>query len=84
MPNLKPLNPNPTIIRVMDKTNGKDGGIEDKRRNLAAEIMALSPPTQGCTQRARFILESKFTLNELEVLAEALRDGMDSVVKPET
>jgi hypothetical protein len=46
--------------------------------------MALSPPTQGCTQRARFILESKFTLNELEVLAEALRDGMDSVVKPET
>ena len=63
----------------MAKTNGKDGGIEDKRRNLAAEIMALSPPTQGCTQRARFI-----TLNELEVLAEALRDGMDSVVKPET
>ena len=68
----------------MDKTNGKDGGIEDKRRNLAAEIMALCPPAQGCTHRARFILESKFTLNELEVLAESLRDGMDSVVKPET
>jgi hypothetical protein len=46
---------------------------------MAVEIMALSPPAQGCAQQACFILEGKFTLNELEVLAKALRDGMDSV-----
>jgi hypothetical protein len=67
----------------MDKTDGKarvDGGF-DERRNLATEIMRLSPPAPGCKERARRILESKFSLNELEVLAEALRDGLGSVVK---
>jgi hypothetical protein len=46
--------------------------------------MRLSPPAPGCKERARRILENKFSLNELEVLAEALRDGIESVVKPET
>jgi hypothetical protein len=71
----------------MDKTNRKasvDGGFEVERRNLATEIMTLSPPIPGCKERARRILESKFSLNELEVLAEALREGIDAVVKPET
>jgi hypothetical protein len=71
----------------MDKTNGKarvNGAFEDERRNLAAEIMKLSPPAPGCKERARRILESKFSLNELQVLAAALRDGIDSIVKPET
>jgi hypothetical protein len=70
----------------MDKTNGKRwvyDGFEDKRRHLVTEIMRLSPPAPGCKERARRILESKFRLNELEVLAEALRDGIDSVT-PET
>jgi hypothetical protein len=69
----------------MGKTNGKRGvydGFEHERRNLVREIMTLSPPAPGCKQRARLILESKFSLNELQVLAEALRDG--AVVKPET
>jgi len=69
----------------MDKTNGKRGvyeGLRDKRRNLVMEIMTLSPPASGCQQRARLILESKFSLNELQVLVEALRDG--TAVKAET
>ena len=71
----------------MDETNGRarvDVGFEDERRNLAAEIMRLSPPAPGCKERARRILECEFSLNELEVLAEALRDGFGAVVKPET
>jgi hypothetical protein len=70
----------------MGKTNGKRwdyDGFEDKRRHLVTEIMRLSPPDPGCKEQARRILESKFSLNELEVLTEALRDGIDSV-KPET
>ena len=70
----------------MGKTNGKagvDGEFEGERRKLAEEIMRLSPPAPGCKEQARRILESKFSLNELEVLTEALRDGIDSV-KPET
>ena len=70
----------------MDKTNGKariDGGFEDERHNLATEIMRLSPPAPGCKERARRILESKFSLSELELLADALRDGIDWVVKLE-
>jgi hypothetical protein len=62
----------------MGKTNGKVGVYDrfgDKRRNLVTEIMTLSPPASGCQQRPRLILESKFSLNELQVLAEALRDG---------
>ena len=69
----------------MGKTNGKRwdyDGFEDKRRHLVTEIMRLSPPDPGCKEQARRILESKFSLDELEVLAEALRDGFDSVVKP--
>jgi hypothetical protein len=58
-------------------------GFDDKRRHLVTEIMRLSPPAPGCKELARRILESKFSLNELEVLAEALRDGIDAV-KPET
>jgi hypothetical protein len=76
------------INQIMDKTNGKgrvDGRSEVERRNLAKEIMRLSPPAPGCcNERARRILECKFSLNELEVLAEALRVGIDSIVKPET
>ena len=71
---------------IMAKTNGKaeeEYGLEDERRNLAKEILRLSPPQPGCEQRARFILERKFTLEELRVLAEALRDGFGLVVKPE-
>jgi hypothetical protein len=59
------------------------GKFDDERRNLAIEIMKLSPPAPGCRERARRILENKFSLNELEVLAEALRDGIDWVVKLE-
>ena len=59
------------------------GRFDDERRNLAIEIMKLSPPAPGCKERARRILESKFSLNELQVLAEALREGVDSVVKLE-
>jgi hypothetical protein len=70
---------------IMDKANGKaedQCGFEEERRNLAMEIMMLSPPLPGCEQRARLILERKFTLNELQVLVQALRDGIDSIVKP--
>jgi hypothetical protein len=56
-------------------------GLKDKRHNLATEIMSLSPPAPGCKEQARRILESKFSLSELELLADALRDGIDSVVK---
>jgi hypothetical protein len=75
------------INQKMDRSDGKASaadGFEDERRNLATEIMRLSPPAPGCKELARRILENKFSLNELEVLAEALRDGIDSVVKPET
>ena len=75
----------PRIDQIVDKTNGKRGVYErlrDKRRNLVTEIMTLSPPASGCQQRARLILESKFSLNELQVLVEALRDG--TAVKAET
>jgi hypothetical protein len=71
----------------MDKTNGKagvDGEFEGERRKLAEEIMRLSPPAPGCKEQARRILERKFSLSELELLADALRDGIDWVVKPET
>ena len=87
VPLLASSNP-PSILRInriMGKTNGKRGvydGFKDKRRHLVAEIMTLSPPASGCQQRARLILESKFSLNELQVLAEALRDG--AAVKLET
>ena len=69
----------------MDKTSKArvDGMFHDERHNLAIEIMRLSPPAPGCKERARRILESKFSLNELEVLAEALRNGIDSVIKLE-
>ena len=71
---------------IMAKTNGKaeeEYGLEDERRNLAKEILRLSPPQPGRELRARFILERKLTLEELRVLAEALRDGFGLVVKPE-
>jgi hypothetical protein len=75
------------INQSMDKINGKasvDGGFEGERRKLAEEIMRLSPPAPGCYERARRILERKFSLNELEVLAESLRDGIDAIVKSES
>ena len=70
----------------MDNTKSRariGGGFENGRRNLATEIMRLSPPAPGCKERARRILESKFSLSELELLADALRDGIDWVVKLE-
>ena len=79
----------PSILAVnpiIAKTNGnaeEEYGLEAERRNLTKEILRLSPPQPGCEQRARFILERKFTLEELRVLAEALRDGFGLVVKPE-
>jgi hypothetical protein len=71
------------INRIMDKTSRArvDGRFDDERHNLAIDIMKLSPPAPGCRERARRILQNKFSLNELEVLAEALRNGIDSVVK---
>jgi hypothetical protein len=53
----------------MDKAKGKAGDqceFGEERRNLALEIMMLSPPLPGCEQRARLILERKFTFNELQ------------------
>ena len=70
----------PRIDQVMNATNGK---AEDKvgRRKIVSEIMRLSPPPEGCAQRARLVLESKFTFEELQVLVEALRDGIDAILE---
>ena len=71
----------PRIDQVMNATNGK---AEDKvgRRKIVSEIMRLSPPPEGCAQRARLVLESKFTFEELQVLVGALRDGIDAILEP--
>ena len=69
----------------MNTTNGKAEeklGLEDGRSKLVSEIMRLSPPPEGCAQRARLVLESKFTFEELQVLVEALRDGIDAILEP--
>jgi len=61
------------------QANGKartNGG----RPSLITEIMTLSPPSPGCERRARLILR-KFTLNELQVLVKALRDGIAGDLK---
>jgi len=77
----------PSILSMshsVDKTNGNaDGRFEGERRKLATEIMTLSPPPPGCAQRARLVLESRFTFNELQALIEALRVGIESVLKPD-
>jgi hypothetical protein len=73
----------PRIDQVMNTTNGKAKdkfGLEDGRRKIVSEIMRLSPPPEGCAQRAR--LESKFTFDELQVLVEALRNGIDAILEP--
>jgi hypothetical protein len=54
---------------------------EEERRNLAEEIITLSPPPLGCAWRARLVLENNFTLDELRLLVEALREGISSVRK---
>ena len=69
----------------MNATNGKaedKSRLEDGRRKIVSEIMRLSPPPQGCAQWARLVLESKFTFDELQVLVEALRDGIDAILEP--
>ena len=69
----------------MNTTNGKaedQYGLEDGRRKVVSEIMRLSPPAQGCAQRARLVLECKFTFEELQVLVKALRDGIDAILEP--
>ena len=69
----------PRIDQVMYTTNGKAEdkfGIEDGRRKIVSEIMRLSPPPQGCAQRARLVLESKFTFKGFQVLVEA-SDGAE-------
>jgi len=74
----------PRIDQVMNTTNGKAEdkfGLEDGRRKIVSEIMRLSPPPEGCAQRARLVLESKFTFEELQVLVEALRDGIDAILE---
>ena len=68
----------------MNATNGKAEdkfGLEDRRRKIVNEIMRLSPPPEGCAQRARLVLESKFTFEELQVLVGALRDGIDAILE---
>ena len=50
---------------------------------LVTEIMSLSPPPPGRERQARQTL-SKFTLNELRVLAKALRGGVLNVALPWT
>ena len=75
----------PRIDQVMNATNGKAEdkvGLEDGRRKIVSEIMRLSPPPEGCAQRARLVLESKFTFEELQVLVEALRHGIDAILEP--
>ena len=75
----------PRIDQITNTTNGKaEGkfGLEDGRRKIVSEIMRLSPPPQGCAQRARLVLEYKFTFEELQVLVEALRDGIDAILEP--
>jgi hypothetical protein len=75
----------PRVDRFMNTTNGKAEeklGLEDGRSKLVSEIMRLSPPPEGCVQRARLVLESKFTFEELQVLVEALRDGIDAILEP--
>jgi hypothetical protein len=74
-----------SIDQIMNTTNGKgeDGfELEDGRHKIVSEIMRLSPPPQGCAQRARLVLENKFTFEELQVLVEALRDGIDAILEP--
>ena len=74
----------PRIDQITNTTNGKAEdkfGIEDGRRKIVSEIMRLSPPPEGCAQRARLVLESKFTFEELQVLVEALRDGIDAILE---
>ena len=54
----------PRIDQITNTTNGKAEdkfGLEDGRRKIVSEIMRLSPPPQGCAQRARLVLEYKFT-----------------------
>jgi len=48
---------------------------------LVAEIMSLSRPSAGRERRARHVLNN-FTLNELRVLATALRGGVLNVALP--
>ena len=75
----------PRIDQVMNTTNGKAEdkfGLEDGRRKMVSEIMRLSPPPEGCAQRARLVLQSKFTFEELQVLVGALRDGIDAILEP--
>ena len=63
----------PMIDQIMNTTNGKAEdkfGLEEGRRKIVSEILRLSPPPQGCTQRARLVLEYKFTFEELQVLVE--------------
>ena len=75
----------PRIGQIMNTTNGMAEdkfGLEGGRRKIVSEIMRLSPPPQGCVQRARLVLEGKFTFNELQVLVEALRDGIDAILEP--
>jgi hypothetical protein len=73
------------IDQIMDTTNGKAEdkfGLEEGRRKIVSEILRLSPPPQGCTQRARLVLEYKFTFEELQVLVEALINGIDAILEP--
>jgi hypothetical protein len=77
----------PRDDRFMNTTNGKAEdklGLEDGRCKIVSEIMKLSPPPQGCAQRARLVLEYKFTFEELQVLVEALiiRYGIDAILEP--
>jgi hypothetical protein len=75
----------PRVDRFMNTTNGKAEdklGLEDGRRKIVSEIMRLSPPPEGCVQRARLVLEYRFTFEELQVLIEALRDGIDAIREP--
>jgi hypothetical protein len=55
------------------QANGK-AGVQAERRKLLTD-MTLSPPPPGCERRARRIVR-KFTLDELLILVEALRDGI--------